>query len=1167
MKKSREKLLLAVLYLFCVFSPVFAGSYSDVFSFTTVNDARSAWDSTQEDDSYINIGTDPVFGNYLAVSVLDSYGGCTRNVDWDLSGTDVISFMMHISEHGMVGVLGFQFRSGPGWYVVNMEVHGEQRKTAGWKRVILPKSIFRESDSPTGWDSISCFRVVVWPDDDFPESPDILIKLVDFHRDSFSEVGNLVQNSSFEYASTGNIPDGWGNGTFGMGGTGTGKWTEDMDTWHDYWLRTDADSYNGSYCMRLENGTISDDYPAVQLAGVWISPTDASMTHTFSAYMKSVSGTASIEMTMGECSSTVTVGTGWNRYSISGSPNWTERVVPRIKLLTDNAVVYIDAVQLENNTSATTYLPFDSDYGTAEEATSLTPDSLPTREAITVSSKPAITSTNISIDASGRFLVNGQPFIPYAYGTTAIPTDDTIELIAESGFNTICLKLLSTLTASEITDFCDKCASEGLYTILRFHATVSDSLMTTWINSLKTHPAVLAWNVLDEPSDPSDPSVQARINAAHTADSSHPAYVNYIKGKYNSGNLPGDIASIDDYVIPWSCPLRNGLAAKVMVDAVASAGKPAWAWLQGTGGFAWLDRNPTPLENTCMLYLNLIYGVRGIKYYVGIPCSDVLWEDMCKAGTEVEYLNDILYDTTTPPDMEVNDTSIHYTVKEHDGDTYVIAVNSSLDTIQAVFTGLCIIGKNVSVLFEDRSITADNDNLNDAFGPYERHVYKLSAPVTETIVFQNGTDINGVTYMGTQDAMTNQATPDTPKGANYWPLDVRTDGRATPSIECTALFKFADIDDHLPTGFVVKTARIGLTAYETVQYPMTVQVSEMLKTWNNALLTWNVDGLGSNWAAGGGMGAVANGQIPADRSSVSMSSVDLTTSVQAGDTVWFDIDSELVQSWIDNPGTNYGVIFFSRDGTTARKFRIVGRTGAGDYTPQRPKLEITGAVTPAVSIEFQNGQDIGNETYAGTQDAMTNQATPDTPKGANYWPLDVRSDGRTTPSIECTALFKFADIDDYIPTDFVVDSARIGLTAYETVQYPMTVELSEMLKSWNNALLTWNVDGLGSNWAAGGGMGTVANGQIPADRSSVLMSSVDLTTSVHAGDTVWFDLGPELVQDWLDNPNTNYGVILFSRDGTIAYKFRIVGRSAPVATHLEQRPKLEINGHVFTPSP
>jgi hypothetical protein len=215
-----------------------------------------------------------------------------------------------------------------------------------------------------------------------------------------------------------------------------------------------------------------------------------------------------------------------------------------------------------------------------------------------------------------------------------------------------------------------------------------------------------------------------------------------------------------------------------------------------------------------------------------------------------------------------------------------------------------------------------------------------STASADVILFQEGRDIGTETYTGAYDKLMYEEAPDLARGSatGYWPIYMRAPGADN---EITALVQFTGLENYLPTNFLVQSARMGLTVYNTPNGDMEVQVYELLKPWHPILATWAVDGLGNNWASGGAKGDGT------DRDGTAMDAAPVLTTDLPETLIWFDLDAAVVQNWIDNPGSNHGTQLSCTSEVSHRQWSFVGTAGGGGtYHLQRPQLEITGIPEP-----------------------------------------------------------------------------------------------------------------------------------------------------------------------------------------------------------------------------
>ena len=189
-----------------------------------------------------------------------------------------------------------------------------------------------------------------------------------------------------------------------------------------------------------------------------------------------------------------TVGQTWKRYIIENivSPgNSSSRCI--IDNGSTGGTLWIDDVQLEQNTVATDYKPAETDNSLTGRAVHRV--SRPADCTIA----PGPDTVTVSIDSQRRFLVDGKPFIPYAMGLEALPPPAMMQTMAEAGFNTVVFAASGATTVAEIRSVLDNAKANGLKAILWINRDVSTTTLRNWVAGLKDHPALIAWYVYDEP--------------------------------------------------------------------------------------------------------------------------------------------------------------------------------------------------------------------------------------------------------------------------------------------------------------------------------------------------------------------------------------------------------------------------------------------------------------------------------------------------------------------------------------------------------------------------------------------------------------------------------------------------------------------------------------------
>lgn len=169
-------------------------------------------------------------------------------------------------------------------------------------------------------------------------------------------------------------------------------------------------------------------------------------------------------------------------------------------------------------------------------------------------------------------------------------------------------------------------------------------------------------------------------------------------------------------------------------------------------------------------------------------------------------------------------------------------------------------------------------------------------------------------------------------------------------------------------------------------------------------------------------------------------------------------------------------------------------------------------LTLAVAVQaetytFRNGQN----DYLGTDDAFIRLSSSNTAWGtaANIY---IRSDG-------IHGLFRF-DLSDLKGVIETVTNATLTLRDGSTDKGTNYVAMYRLLKPWVESQVTYNQYATGLAWETPGAAGAT-------DRGQVLITN-DMPVSVNGlnGITYSIKIPADLVQDWINNPSNNHGVLL-----------------------------------------
>lgn len=705
-------LLFLALLVFTASCPLFAATVPD-FVYPDTETARQHW-QPRFGSAPVRVETLPDGSVCLALDADFTQAGDRACWDWevplDLSVVGEVSFDVQASAAGLDGTVGTYFGTPRGWYCT----FWSGIPAGAWTTRTLDLEALGTEGEPEDWHAVRVFRFSVWaagPGQVTYRLRNLQLKPRNPHR-------NLLPNGSFEVECSG-IPYAWGSGHWGVGHM---PWVADMNLWRERWRLDHSVAYHGQTSLRLTNDA---DHPLLAAVSVWRQPPRTDRTFAASAWLRSDVDDLPVLISCGEASTTVCASREWTQAVLAGVP-WSEYMMVRIAPQAPG-ILWLDAVQLQFSDSVTgEFHPAAGDEALAvrERAVDWSPPRRSPRVAAGRGRGEPLRPARVQIDAQGRFLLDGQPYVPHCFGLEFVHELAVLDAVAAAGFRDICIEINRGITTDHLGEILDRCASVGLRVIPWLDGNIPRELFTSHITRLRDHPALLAWYVYDEPSAEGMAESEARYRLAKKLDPSHPAYVNYLSNKLE-GHV-GDIYSTDVYPIPHGTPLDAIRAVARMSAAAAPEGKPVFMWLQGTGFAYWMDREPTPRELSCMVYGSLIAGARGLYYFAQFPRTKACFDEMRALCVEVDALTPVLYDPGSPPPVACEPPAVMCRAYAHGAEVYVLAINTLAAPCEGRFSLPQAAGA-VEVVFEDRSLEVRDGGWSDAFGAYERHVYRLSA--------------------------------------------------------------------------------------------------------------------------------------------------------------------------------------------------------------------------------------------------------------------------------------------------------------------------------------------------------------------------------------------------------------------------------------------------------
>ncbi len=371
---------------------------------------------------------------------------------------------------------------------------------------------------------------------------------------------------------------------------------------------------------------------------------------------------------------------------------------------------------------------------------------------------------HVTLRDDGITLVDGKPFFPIgAYAVwkrefNNFDFDKAFKDLSEAGFNFA----HSYNGGKEYPQFLDAAHKYGV----RVWSGAYDINNAAFKEQRLNHPAIIAWYIGDDTSGHATPcQLQDRHDALKAIDDHR------ITTQADGVGASGIISHYRDYVrgtdnfLPEIYPVRvdteddrNSCVAKVIRDMktcmsdIDKCGIPhpksVWPIIQYFQGWSGWKRFPEENEIRAMSFAGVIHGGTGITWYTyggyhdpkknrtnyGITSTPERWGIITTITRQLHELEPVLVERT-PADQPTpvvtsgartdvyGNPSITCLLKRHEGETYILAVNSTLDTIEV---GIPVPGvAGGTIMFENRAATVKGGVLRDTFKPYDVHIYKL----------------------------------------------------------------------------------------------------------------------------------------------------------------------------------------------------------------------------------------------------------------------------------------------------------------------------------------------------------------------------------------------------------------------------------------------------------
>lgn len=352
---------------------------------------------------------------------------------------------------------------------------------------------------------------------------------------------------------------------------------------------------------------------------------------------------------------------------------------------------------------------------------------------------------------TGTMLSGGLPFFPVGFYSAWPMEAGQLEEETVKGFNLVSpYWAIDARGTRERLEFMDRCAELGLKVnynlcsvaggggVSSSHGKASTreekmKLLRREVERMRSHPALLAWYIADEPEGQGVPadSLKDVYDLIKELDPYHPVTIVFMAPR-----MAGDYAGVMDIAMTDPYPVPHGSVSEVaeyvnVLQGLFRYTKPVWLVPQAFGGNEWWTREPSAQEVRAMSYLGLVSGASGLQYFIrrgpnGSPKSPATWGECGLIAQEMIELLPCLASGHPAPPVIVSGKELYARAINKSGLFYLIVVNTSSNptefSLKMEEIDLTI---QADVLFEHRQVRMADGTLTDMIDGLGTRIYRL----------------------------------------------------------------------------------------------------------------------------------------------------------------------------------------------------------------------------------------------------------------------------------------------------------------------------------------------------------------------------------------------------------------------------------------------------------
>ena len=328
---------------------------------------------------------------------------------------------------------------------------------------------------------------------------------------------------------------------------------------------------------------------------------------------------------------------------------------------------------------------------------------------------------SVVIDADGNTVINGKK--TFLNGVYHVYTEKETQEISYQGFNVVEAWMPKPESFKKFLDFC---ANSNIYgnAVLKG---ISGEKLQNLMAAIKDHPAVVSWDIVDEPSirDITPAKLMPCVNELRALNTGKPFRISFARVE----SVPDytetfDIAATHAYVIPFDGLAKMGKVTRTIVGNFPTPRKHSpqittQSWIH------WHDetRRPQTVEQTKSLaWISIINGAKGLFWY---SFRDVgswetrsvphLWSTFKGLNAQIYELEDVILGKRTV--VKCDPATVEAAVFTNGKRTVLIAVNTAKQPAKVKVNA--IPGNTMTELYADGATVAVNGGIAEFDIPAE----------------------------------------------------------------------------------------------------------------------------------------------------------------------------------------------------------------------------------------------------------------------------------------------------------------------------------------------------------------------------------------------------------------------------------------------------------------